>query len=367
MKSKAKKTAKINKRRLLFAVTAIIILAIIVYNIPGIYDFFMYSDYETVDELIGGDYHLERYEDGILAYNNNEVNFVNLKGKTLWNIPVSTTSPKICVGDEYILIADISGKNVYLYNRDNLRATIKTDEEIFDAAVDSKGNIAVATRKQGHKGSVSVYDKNGDMKYVFGSGNGHIGGIDIRKDKIAISQIVADEKALYSRVAVVDWGDNEEVVCESRKDEMIFDVKFQNDGDIIAVSDKSITGYDDDGEIDFSVSYNGRKLMKYNIESDDNLVFSFYGDRNNSVIESYSQNGKIRGSRVEPDEISNIDVCGEAILISSMRSVKRIYPDGDAGEAVISKHDVREIKLFGNRRHSFLTGNSCATVIKIKK
>lgn len=367
MKSRAKKTAKINKRRLLFALTAIVILAIIVYNIPGIYDFFMYSEYETVDELVGGDYHLERYENGVLAYNNNEVSFVDLKGKPVWNISVSTTSPKVCVGDEYILIADISGKNAYLYNGDKLRATIKTDEEIFDAAVDSRGNMALATRKQGHKGSVSVYDKNGDMKYVFGSGSGHIGAIDIRKDNIAISQIVADEKSLYSRVAIVDWEDNKEVVCESRNDEMIFDVKFQDNGDIIAVSDKSLTGYDDDGEMDFNLSYNGRKLMKYNIESDDNLVFSFYGDRNNSIIESYSKNGKIRGSRIEPDEISNIDVCGEAILISSMRSVKRIYPDGDAGDAVVSKHDVKQIKLYGNRRHSFLTGNSCATVIKIKR
>ncbi len=367
MRAEKKKKIGVNKRRLLFSLTAIVILAILIYNIPGIYDFFMYSDYETVEGFVGGDYRLQRYDGGMLAYNNNEMVLINLKGEPVWNVAVSATSPKVCVENEYILMADISGKKAYLYNGDSLRTTIETEGDIFDSALDSKGNIAIATREQGHKGTVSVYDKNGDKKYVFGSGDGHIGGVDIENDYIAISQIVADEKNLYSRVALVDWEDNKETICESKMDEMIFDVKFQKNGDIIAVSDKSMTGYDDDGDIEFTVNYNGRKLMKYNVESDDNLVFCFYGDRNNSIIESYSKSGRLRGSRTEPDEISNIDVCGEAVLISSMRDVKRVYPDGDSGEAVVSKHDVRNIKLFDNRRHAILTGNSSATVVKIKK
>lgn len=358
---------KLNKRRLLFSLTAIAILAILIFNIPGIYSFFMYSDYETVEGLVGGDYHLERYDNGILAYNNNEMSLITPKGKPKWSVSLPSTTPRVYVSDRYILLADLGGNTAYLYEGKNLRANIKTKDDIFAGAVDVRGNVAIATRKQGYKGTVTIYDKNGDTKYVFGSGNGYISALDIRKDKIALSQIIANEKALYSRVALVDWEDNEEKICETKKDEMIFDIKFQSGGDIIAVSDKSLTGYENDGEIDFSVSYNGRELMKYNIESDDNLVFCFVGDRNDSVIESYSKRGKLRGERVEADEVSNIDVCGEAILISSMRSVRIMYPDGDAGEAVISKHDVRGIKLYPNRRHAFLTGNSSATVVKIKK
>ncbi|MBE7012395.1 MAG: hypothetical protein E7415_06955 [Ruminococcaceae bacterium] len=367
MKENKYKSRKINKRRLVFSITAIVILGILIYNIPAIYDFFMYSDYQTVSGLAGGDYRLERYDGNMIAYNNKEMLLINLKGEPEWNIQVSTTSPKVCVGDDYILMADLSGKNAYLYDEDELQTSIITKDKIFDAAMDEDGNFAIATRGHGHKGSVSIYDEKGDKQYVFESGNGHIGKLDIREDNIVISQMDVDDIGITSRVVMVDWKENKENVIETKKNEMIFDVKFMENGDVIVVSEKGLTGYEDDGEKKFNVNFNGRKLMKYNIGSDDNLVFAFNGDRNNSVIECYSKEGKLRGSRMESGEISNIDVCGEAILISSMREVKRIYPDGDSAEAIASKHDVRNIKLFGNRRYGFLTGNSCATIVKIKK
>ena len=357
---------KINKRKLMFAITALVIIGILIFNLPGIYDFFMYSDHEEIENLVGGDYHLERCEDGMLAYNNNEISLVSDKGEVKWSSAVKSATPKVFVEDKYILLADLGGTNAYLYEGEKLRTTIKAKEEIFAAALDDKGNIALATKAKGYKGGVTVYDKNGESEYVFGSGNGYISALDIRKDKFIISQISAKEDALYSTVALIDWTDNEEKICETKTDEMIFDVRFLANGDFVAVSDKSFSGYGRRGEIDYTISYNGRKLTNYNIESDDNMVFCFTGDRNDSVIESYSRRGKLRGTRIESDEISSLDVCGEAILISSMRNIKRVYPDGDADEAVTSLHDVRRIKLFKNRRYALITGNSSATVVKVK-
>ncbi len=368
MKKKKKRLFEnVNKRKLLISLTAFVIIGIFVYNIPGIYDFFMYSDFQTVDNLVGGDYMMERYGSDMLCYNNKEISRVTAKGEVKWNIPVSTTSPKVIVKEDYILLADLSGSLAYLYDGDDLKAEIKLKEEIFAAALDNRGNIALASRKQGYKGNITVYNKHGEKQYEFSSGNGYISALDIRRDELVVSQITAEDDALFSRVILVDWKDNEEKQCESKKDRMVFDVKFQANGDIIAVSDKDFTGYDNDGDVDFTVSFEGRRLKKYNISSDDNMVFCFGGNRNDSIIESYSKGGRLRGSRSENGEISNLDVCGEAIIINNMRSVKRLEPDGDEGKTVVSKHDVRGIKLFPSRRHAFITGNSQATVIKVKK
>ncbi len=360
-------SAKVNKRKLVISLTVLVILGIFIYNIPGIYDFFMYSDFQSVEGLSGGDYNLERYGDDMLCYNNNEMALINAKGETKWSVAISTTSPKVYVEDDYILLADLGGNEAYLYDGDTLKAEIKLKEDIFAAALDNRGNIAVASKKQGYKGHIAVFSKNGEKQYEFSSGNGYISSLDIRRSEMAISQITAQDDALYSRVILVNWKKNEEKQCESKKDRMVFEVKFLDNGDIIAVSDKDFTGYDNDGDIDFTVSYGGRELKKYNISADDNMVFCFKGDRNDSVVESYSKSGKLRGTRSESGEISNIDVCGEAIIINSMRSVKRVYPDGDEGKNTISKHDVRKIKLFPSRRHALITGNSQATVIKVRK
>ncbi len=358
---------KVNKRRLLFALTAIIILGIFIYNIPSIYDFFMYSDFQEVTGLVGGDYTMERYYDDMLCYNNKEMSRVTAKGTVKWNIPVSTTSPKVIVREDYILIADLGGKCAYLYDEDKLKAKVELKEEIFAAAVDKNGNIALASKKQGYKGNIAVFDKHGEEQYEFSSGNGYISALDIRNSKLAVSQISAEDSGLYSRVILIDWKSNKEKQCQSNKDQMVFDIKFQANGDIIALSDKALTGFDRSGDGDFTVSFDGRRLIKYNIENDDNMVFCFEGERNDSLIKSYSKSGKLRGTRSEIGEISNLDVCKEAIIINNMRTVKRLDPKGNERSSQVLSHDIRGIKMFASRRHTFVTGNSQATVIKTKK
>lgn len=370
MKEKGRKIkllAKINKKRLVISLTVLIILGLFIYNIPSIYDFFMYSDFQTVSGLVGGDFQMERYGGDMLCYNNKEMTLISAKGEAEWSVALSMTSPRILVRDDYILIADLGGKTAYLYDGEKQKAEIKLTEDIFAAALDEKGNIALASKKAGYKGNIAVFDNQGEKQYEFSSGNGYISALDIRKDSLAVAQIAAENDALYSYLVLIDWKDNEEKQFATLKEQMVFDLRYSSNGDITAVSDKGFFGYEDDGEERFSQSFGGRELMKYNIENDDNMVFVLSGDRNNSIIESYSKSGKLRGKRSESGEISSIDVCGEAIIINSMRTLKRVYPDGDAGEAVVSTHDVRGIKLFSSRRHAFITGNSEATVVKVKK
>ncbi len=366
-RGKANIFQKVNKRRLLFSLTAIIILFIFIYNIPGIYDFFMYSDYQEVEGLVGGSYMMERYYDDMLCYNNKEISRVSAKGEVKWNIPVSTTSPKLIVKDDYILLADLGGNNAYLYDEDKLKASIELKEEIFAAALDKSGNVALASKKQGYKGNIAVFDKHGEEQYDFSSGEGYISALDIRGGKIAVSQINAEDSGLYSKLILLDWKSNKEKLCANEKDKMVFDIRFQSGGSIIAVSDKDFAGYDRSGKERFKVSYGGRRLIKYNTESDDNMVFCFQGDRNNTVIESYSKRGRLRGTKSENGEIANLDVCKEAIVINTMRTVKRLDPKGRERSAEVMGHDVRGIKMFASRRHTFVTGNSQATVIRTKK
>ena len=357
---------KINWRRLLIALTALAILVILITNIPGIYDFFVYSDFETVEGLVGSDYKLAGYDDGVIAYNNRNMNFINKHGEVEWSVNVSTTSPGAYIKEDYILLADLGGTNAYLYDGERLRTKFTVKNEITAAAVDDKGNTAIAAKEQGSKGTVTVYDKDGEKQYVFKSGEGYVGALAIRRKQFAISQIIVDEKAVSSKIVIVNWSKNKESVCEERNDEMVFDIKFSDDGKIIAVSEKNLLCYSESGTAKFSVSFGGRSLLKYNTESDDNMVFCFDGDQNNSVVESYSKSGELRGTYIENGDVSDVDAEGETVLINSMRKLERITPDGKLKKSVVSVHDVKKIKLFPDRSHALVTGNSQATVVKIK-
>lgn len=366
MKAGERLKHKINRRRLLFALTVLAILIILITNISGIYDFFVYSDFETVEGIVGSEYKLAGYGDGIIAYNNRNMNFINKHGEVEWSVNVSATSPMAYIKEDYILLADLGGTTAYLYDKDELRTKFAVKNEIIAAAVDDKGNTAIAAKEQGSKGTVTIYNKDGDKQYVFKSGEGYIGALAIRRKQFAISQIIVNGKAVSSKIVVVGWTKNKETVCETRNDEMVFDIKFRDDGKIIAVSEKNLLCFSDSGAAKFSVSFGGRSLLKYNTESDDNMILCFKGDQNNSVIESYSKSGELRGTYTENGDISNVDAEGETILINNMRKLERITPGGKLKKSVVSVHDVKRIKLFPDRSHALVTGNNQATVVRIK-
>ena len=123
--------------------------------------------------------------------------------------------------------------------------------------------------------------------------------------------------------------------------------------------------YDDEGVKQYVIDFKGRTPVDCNMENSDNVVFAFDGGLNNTILESYSENGKMRGKYETDSQIRTFDVNGEYILYATIGKVYRISPEGKLRNVITTSVDAKDLKIFSDRDEFLLLGGSGAEILKI--
>lgn len=361
------KTPIFNKKRVVFVVVlfAAVITAII--SNAHMKDWIFTSKNTEMRFQTGVDYDIVSYGNDLLLINHEGITALNRNGNEMWNIVFSMTTPMAEVEDDYIMLADMNGRTVNLYDKDVLLTQIKTQNEIISAKVNKNGYIAVATDELGYKGLITVYDKNGNEIFKWHSGAGYIGDADISdKNVIAVSQLMTDKEKIYSRVVTLNVKSEEEKVISETIDGVAMNVTYRDNGEFVVVSDSEACGFKKNGGLKFRVDFRSRKLCGYDIEDEHNMVFALVSGLNTTILESYSAKGELRGSHESHSTIETFDVSGEYILAASTGKVIRCNPKGEVKfEAEIS-HDIKKVGILPGRGKFIAIGDGVAKLISLR-
>ncbi|MBQ7097002.1 MAG: hypothetical protein IJN96_02915 [Clostridia bacterium] len=357
----------VSKKRLIGALIIIVLIAVAIVSNPDMQSLLMGRDSIKVSFQSGVEHTAMPYANKMLLVSAEGIRAVDEKGQNAWNVVYAMTSPQVLVKDEFIMVADVNGTQINVYEKDKLLWNVKTEKEILTSKINDKGYVAVATDELGYKGVVNVFDSNGKEVFKWHSGEGYIGDIDIAHDgTLAVAQLMTDRESVYTRIMFVDIKGKKDARCIGEIEGMTMRVCFNENDDLIAIADCGLFCYDDDGELRYSNDFGGRIPTTCNIENEDNMVFVFEGGLNNSVLESYSEKGKLRGKHEADGKIKTLDVNGEYILYSTIGSVKRISPKGELKSEMPVKGDVKGMQMFSDRNSFISLGGSSAEILKIK-
>ncbi len=357
----------INKKRLIVALVIIVLVAVAIVSNPDMQSLLLGKKSIKVLFQSGVEHNALPYENKMLLVSTEGIRAVDEDGKNAWTVVYTMTSPQVLVEDEFIMVADVNGTQINVYEKDKLLWNVKTEKEILTAKINDKGYVAVATDELGYKGVVEVIDNHGKEMFRWHSGEGYLGDIDIADDgTLAVAQLMTDRETVYTRIMLVDIKGKKDARCIGEIEGMTMRVSFNENDDLIAIADCGLFCFEDDGELRYSNDFDGRIPTACNIENEDNMVFVFEGGLNNSVLESYSENGKLRGKHEADGKIKTFDVNGEYILYSTIGSVKRISPKGDLKSEMPVNGDVKEMQMFFNRSSFISLGGSSAEILKIK-
>ena len=357
----------INKKRLIVAFVIIVLIAVAIVSNPDMQSLLLGKSSVKVSFQSGVEHYALPYENKMLLVSAEGIRAVDENGQNVWNVVYAMTSPKVLVKDEFIMAADVNGTQINVYEKDKLLWNVKTKNEILTAKINDRGYVAVATDDLGYKGVAEVIDSHGKEMFRWHSGEGYIGDIDIAHDgTLAVAQLMTDREAVYTRIMMVDINGKKAARCIGEIDGMTMRLNFNENDDLLAIADCGLFCFDDDGELRYSDDFDGRTPTVCNIENEDNMVFVFEGGLNNSVIESYSDNGKLRGKHEADGKIKTFAVSGEYILYSTIGSVKRINPKGELKSEMPVNGDVKAMQMFSNRNNFISLGGSSAEILKIK-
>lgn len=356
-----------NKKRVTVVLAVLAAVAAAILSSSSIKDFFLKSEISQIKLQTGIEYSLVSYGKEILLVSNEGICALDRAGREIWNTVYASTSPAVCVKDRYIMLADLNGKCVNVYSRDKLVTQIKTEKEILCAKMNKNGYIAVATDELGFKGMITVYNRSGKEIFRWHSGSGYIGDIDISSgNRIAAAQLVTDGEKLCSKILSIDIKEKGESKQLAELEGLVAQVRFRDDGGITVVSDRGLYGYRKNGDSLFTVDFKGRTVTGCNIENEHNMVFAFDNGLNNTLLESYSKKGALRGSYEANGEIRSFDVSGECILAGGLRTLARITPDGKVKKEMELNHDVKRVKIFSGRNRAVVIGGNGTDLVKIK-
>jgi hypothetical protein len=105
-----------------------------------------YSDYEVIQETQRQDSNTEQYlwRDGnLIKYSKDGISEVSISGKTIWTGSYEMSNPQVVTCGDYVLVADIGGKDAYIFNGEDTGTELSVDYEIKQADVSKQGLVAL--------------------------------------------------------------------------------------------------------------------------------------------------------------------------------------------------------------------------------
>ncbi len=130
----------------------------------------VYEDYTVLEEYEKADSSMVKYisyQDKILKYSNDGASVLDSHGKPVWDGSYEMKNPTVSICGDYVAIADIGGKSIYVFNGKDSGTEIKVLHDIIQADVASQGVVAVAM-EDGDSNRIDIYDpyQSGDSLRV---------------------------------------------------------------------------------------------------------------------------------------------------------------------------------------------------------
>ena len=181
------------------------------------------------------------------------VTFFDKKG-IIWAESFTMTQPVTASCGTYFAVADMKGKDVYLYDAGGLCGRITMGHVITDIEVSEQGVVAAAT-SDGDSNFIEVVDREGNelvtAKSVFAS-SGYLTDIALSNDgsKLVALYAYVSEGTLESKAVFYDFDsekNGEDMVVggfNQYQGTILTDVRFMSGGKVCVIGDNAYTIYD---------------------------------------------------------------------------------------------------------------------------
>ncbi|MCI5605075.1 MAG: DUF5711 family protein [Clostridia bacterium] len=302
-----------------------------------------------------------KYKGGIVCANTNYLTFISNSGDIVWENTTTIVDPILKTAGNYILISEKGGKKICLYNDRKLVYEVDTEDNILTCNLSSNGDVVAITDKSSYKGSVVVYNKEGNQIFAWSSGSDNIISADISASsrRVAVGLLNTDAQ-VKTTMQFFDINKTESYAQVIFEDTILFDIDFAGDT-VNAFGDNCIAGVTSSGGVLYDKRFDNAEFVHYGVDEKGNKILLF-DDSNIPLINIYSSNASLK-HQLSSDEIPDfVDIYGNYILFNSGRDI--IY--GKSGSRQMAKFtatmDIKALMLLDKNIVAAVYSNSIEIV-----
>lgn len=247
---------KIKEHRRKVLRRTVIVTAVILLVLTGLGLYMALRHYENYDIMSTAERsdtdatHFTEFQGNILKYSNDGALYTDTYNERIWNQTYEMAKPTIDMCEDYLVIYDKKGTQIYIMTSQGLVSNIETTMTIEQVSIAAQGTVAVLMGDQSNSYLV-VYDKNGKELVngaIYGEDGGYPIAIALSNDaiKLAVSMLDINDGNVKTTIAFYNFGSVGEneidriVSANSFSDMVIPQLDFVSDDRMVAYGDSEI-------------------------------------------------------------------------------------------------------------------------------
>lgn len=293
----------------------IVIGVMVAITLFGILGFFIsnrcYRGYSVVEYNNRRDSNTAQYmsHDGkLLKYSRDGASGLNAKGDVLWNGGYEMERPTVDICEKYVVIADVGGKDLYVYNGEDSGTKLEMDLPIVKARVAAQGVVAVLLQGE-EKNVINIYNPYSTVDPLLVeiptnvNDDGYAMDFDISPDanSLVASYLTVTEGKINNNVMFYNFTDvgqdkNRMVGAQQYGESMVSRINFASNDKVVVFTQEGFYVYKDMKRPEESK----KVILKNNIKSmamdEENIALVEESKSDKSLLHIYDTSGSEKKS-----------------------------------------------------------------------
>ncbi len=204
--------------RMLLAVLVVLLAVVVIYNVvtfvkSKIAGSTYYEGYQVISSTETTGDNVASYiafNDNVIKYTKDGASYIDASGNTVWDCSYDMKMPEAVVSGDYAVIADLNGRDVYVFNKSGKVSSQTMNYDITNVDVASQG-VYVLVLDGDDCNYINGYDKDGASIYEVKTSienSGYPLDIAISEDgeKLFASYVQVDSSSVVNYIAAYNFG-----------------------------------------------------------------------------------------------------------------------------------------------------------------
>lgn len=312
------------------------------------------------------------YKEYIIIGTTEGIKAFNSKGEVAWSVTAPVGKAMLKSSEDKLLLADLGGKDVYIFNKDKLEWQQSFEGNIINADVSRSGYVTIVHEMAGYKGMVRVFDAKGQMmlsryiasNFVVSSMVSPSGG------QLVINSIDASGAKANPYLQFFDLKKQLEEPSKEPdaagipvQDEILAYVSFLGDDALYAVGDTSLIYYDKEREQKwirkFHEIYSACvSAEKYAVVASKGGSIDGPADGSGPQVQVFNAKNNIVGTFPVDTSVKSVVAHADLIGVNTGREAFFIDTEGKLKARYTAKADIEKIYFINENTVAIITKTS---------
>ncbi len=244
---------------------------------------------------------------------------LNNSGIKLIDRQNSYSTPVLEIGGDYALHYNLGGTGYKIHTSKSVVYENNTEDIIYDAKINDSGTYGLLTKSQDYLTNLEVFDNQNNKVYAYYFSVDYASVFAINEDsnKATVACINSEDGILKSTLYILDFHEEEPLKIIELEENLILEIAYFDNGNIVAVGDKELILIDSNLEIT-KINYDQRELISYEIDKYNGIAISTNSTKDKESKIIYISEDIIKNEELVVDyKVSDISLDGNRVALLS--------------------------------------------------